>query len=124
MKVIDHPATNVLGHPTGRILQGREGYEVDLFAVLEHMAEHNDEGRMKAIELNASPYRLDLDWRLCKHAKGLGVPVAINPDAHSIRGLSDIAYGVMTARKGWIEPKNTLNSLDSDALAALMAPKP
>lgn len=121
MKVIDHPATNVLGHPTGRILQGREGYEVDLFAVLEHMAEHNDEGRMKAIELNASPYRLDLDWRLCKHAKGLGVPVAINPDAHSIRGLSDIAYGVMTARKGWIEPKNTLNSLDGEALEALMA---
>ena len=121
MKVIDHPATNVLGHPTGRILQGREGYEVDLFAVLEHMAEHNDEGRMKAIELNASPYRLDLDWRLCKHAKGLGVPVAINPDAHSIRGLSDIAYGVMTARKGWIEPKNTLNSLDGEALATLMA---
>jgi len=87
IRVIDHPATNVLGHPTGRILQGREGYEVDLFAVLEHMAEHNEEGRLKAIELNASPYRLDLDWRLCKHAKGLGVPVAINPDAHSVRGL-------------------------------------
>ena len=117
MRVIDHPATNVLGHPTGRILQGREGYEVDLFAVLEHMAEHNEEGRLKAIELNASPYRLDLDWRLCKHAKGLGVPVAINPDAHSIRGLSDIAYGVMTARKGWIEPQDTLNSLSAADLA-------
>ena len=99
LKVIDHPATTVLGHPTGRILQGREGYEVDLFAVLEHMAEHNEDGRLKAVELNASPYRLDLDWRLCKHAKGLGVPVAINPDAHSIRGLSDIAYGVMTAKR-------------------------
>ena len=120
MRVIDHPATTVLGHPTGRILQGREGYEVDLFAVLEHMAEHNDEGRLKAIELNASPYRLDLDWRLCKHAKGLGVPVAINPDAHSIRGLSDIAYGVMTARKGWIEPVDTLNSLTGEELAMRM----
>ena len=118
MKVIDHPATTVLGHPTGRILQGREGYEVDLFAVLEHMAEHNDEGRLKAVELNASPYRLDLDWRLCKHAKGLGVPVAINPDAHSIRGLSDIAHGVMTARKGWLEPKNTLNALGGTDLAS------
>ena len=121
MKVIDHPATTVLGHPTGRILQGREGYEVDLFAVLEHMAEHNDEGRLKAVELNASPYRLDLDWRLCKHAKGLGVPVAINPDAHSIRGLSDIAYGVMTARKGWLEPKNTLNALGGTDLASKLA---
>ncbi len=118
MRVIDHPATNVLGHPTGRILQGREGYEVDLFAVLEHMAEHNEEGRLKAVELNASPYRLDLDWRLCKHAKGLGVPIAINPDAHSVRGLSDIAYGVMTARKGWIEPQDTLNSLSAVDLAA------
>lgn len=117
LKVIDHPATTVLGHPTGRILQGREGYEVDLFAVLEHMAEHNEDGRLKAVELNASPYRLDLDWRLCKHAKGLGVPVAINPDAHSIRGLSDIAYGVMTARKGWLEPQDTLNTLSGAALA-------
>jgi DNA polymerase (family 10) len=118
LKVIDHPATTVLGHPTGRILQGREGYEVDLFAVLEHMAEHNQDGRLKAVELNASPYRLDLDWRLCKHAKGLGVPVVINPDAHSIRGLSDIAYGLMTARKGWLEEGDVLNSLSGEALAA------
>ena len=116
MQCIDHPATTVLGHPTGRILQGRDGYEVDLFAVLEHMAEHNEEGRLKAVELNASPYRLDLDWRLCKHAKGLGVPVIINPDAHSIRGLADISYGVMAARKGWIEPHDVLNSLSGEEL--------
>lgn len=120
LKVIDHPATTVLGHPTGRILQGRDGYEVDLFAVLEHMADHNQEGRLKAVELNASPYRLDLDWRLCKHAKGLGVPVVINPDAHSIRGLSDITYGLMTARKGWLEEGDVLNSLSGEALAARM----
>jgi len=82
------------------------------------MADHNEAGRLKAIELNASPYRLDLDWRLCKHAKGLGVPVAINPDAHSVRGLSDIAYGVMAARKGWIEPADTLNALSGAELAA------
>lgn len=120
LKVIDHPATTVLGHPTGRILQGRDGYEVDLFAVLEHMADHNQEGRLKAVELNASPYRLDLDWRLCKHAKGLGVPVVINPDAHSIRGLSDITYGLMTARKGWLEEGDVLNSLSGKALAERM----
>ena len=122
LRVIDHPATTVLGHPTGRILQGREGYEVDLFTVLEHMADHNDAGRLKAVELNASPYRLDLDWRLCKHAKGLGVPVAINPDAHSIRGLSDIAYGVMAARKGWLEPADTLNHLSAEALNERLNP--
>ena len=121
IRAIDHPATTILGHPTGRILQGRDGYEVDLFAILEHMAEHNDEGRLKAVELNASPYRLDLDWRLCKHAKGLGVPVIINPDAHSIRGLADVSYGVMAARKGWIEPQNVLNSLSASELTQRLA---
>jgi DNA polymerase (family 10) len=120
IQCIDHPATTVLGHPTGRILQGRDGYEVDMFAVLEHMATHNEEGRLKAVELNASPYRLDLDWRLCKHAKGLGVPVIINPDAHSLRGLADISYGVMTARKGWLEPSDVLNSLDAASLDAML----
>lgn len=115
---IDHPATTILGHPTGRILQGRDGYEVDLYAILEHMAEHNREGRMKAVELNASPYRLDLDWRLCKHAKELGVPLVINPDAHSVRGLADVGYGVMAARKGWIGPDNILNSLSANELLA------
>lgn len=118
IRCIDHPATTVLGHPTGRILQGRDGYEVDLFAVLEHMAEHNEEGRLKAVELNASPYRLDLDWRLCKHAKGLGVPVIINPDAHSVRGLADISYGVMAARKGWLEQGDVLNSLTAEDLVS------
>ena len=120
IRCIDHPATSVLGHPTGRILQGRDGYEVDLFAVLEHMAEHNDEGRLKAVELNASPYRLDLDWRLCKHAKGLGVPVIINPDAHSLRGLADISYGVMAARKGWLEANDVLNTLTAEQLLAMI----
>jgi DNA polymerase (family 10) len=114
IRCIDHPATSVLGHPTGRILQGRDGYEVDMFAVIEHMAEHNAAGRMKAVELNASPYRLDLDWRLCKYAKTNNVPVIINPDAHSVRGLADVAYGVMAARKGWLESDDILNSLSAD----------
>ena len=116
IRCIDHPATTVLGHPTGRILQGRDGYEVDMFAIIEHMAEHNAAGRLKAVELNASPYRLDLDWRLCKYAKTNNVPVVINPDAHSVRGLGDVAYGVMTARKGWLETDDILNSLSGDAM--------
>ena len=73
------------------------------------------------MELNASPYRLDLDWRLCKYAKTNNVPVIINPDAHSVRGLSDFAYGVMTARKGWLEANDILNSLSADALAARLS---
>ena len=111
LKCLDHPATTVLGHPTGRILQGREGYEVDLHSVLEYMSDANKDGQLKAVELNASPYRLDLDWRLCKRAKELEVPVVINPDAHSIQGLGDIDYGVMVARKGWLEDGDILNSL-------------
>tara|TARA_B000000532_G_scaffold191844_1_gene157875 strand:- start:13 stop:1851 length:1839 start_codon:yes stop_codon:yes gene_type:complete len=118
LKCLEHPATTVLGHPTGRILQGRDGYEVDLHTVLEHMSEANKEGELKAVELNASPYRLDLDWRLCKRAKELGVPVVINPDAHSIQGLGDIDYGVMVARKGWLEENDILNSLSGEAMTA------
>ena len=120
MRCIDHPSTTILGHPTGRILQGRDGYEVDMFAIIEYMAEYNKNGEMKVIELNASPYRLDLDWRLCKFAKTNNVPVIINPDAHSIRGLGDIAYGVMAARKGWLESGDVLNSLSGDDLATLL----
>ena len=118
LKCLEHPATTVLGHPTGRILQGRDGYEVDLHTVLEHMSEANKEGELKAVELNASPYRLDLDWRLCKRAKELGVPVVINPDAHSIQGLGDIDYGVMVARKGWLEENDIINSLSGDEMTA------
>ena len=120
MRCIDHPSTTILGHPTGRILQGRDGYEVDMFAIIEYMAEYNKNGEMKAVELNASPYRLDLDWRLCKFAKTNNVPIIINPDAHSIRGLADIAYGVMAARKGWLESGDVLNSLSGDDLATLL----
>jgi len=116
LKCIDHPATTVLGHPTGRILQGRDGYEIDLHSVLEYMSEYNANGTLKAVELNASPYRLDLDWRFCKRAKELGVPVVINPDAHSVKGLGDIDYGVMIGRKGWLESTDILNSLSGDEM--------
>ena len=116
LKCLDNPATTVLGHPTGRILQGREGYDVDLHTVLEYMSDANKDGNLKAIELNASPYRLDLDWRMCKRAKELNVPVVINPDAHSIKGLGDIDYGMMVARKGWLEHSDVLNTLTGEEL--------
>ena len=70
-----------------------------MYAIIDYMSDYNNDGVLKAVELNASPYRLDLDWRMCKYAKMKNVPVIINPDAHSIRGLGDIAYGVMAARK-------------------------
>ena len=85
------------------------------------MADYNANGKLKAVELNASPYRLDLDWKFCKRAKDLGVPVIINPDAHSISGLNDIRFGVMNARKGWLESSDVLNSLDHNEIFEILA---
>jgi len=73
IRAIENPTFTILGHPTGRILQGREGFPVDMHAILRRMGELNAEGQLKAVEINASPYRLDLDWRLCKYAKEQGV---------------------------------------------------
>ena len=116
--VVEHPSFTVLGHPTGRILQGRDGFEVDLPTVLRRMGELNAEGELKAVELNASPYRLDLDWRLLRYARDQGVPVLINPDAHSTQGLRDMHFGVEVARKGWIGPEDVLNTLSGAEMAA------
>lgn len=66
----------------------------------------------KIIEINANPYRLDLDWRYVKHAKEKGVKLAICPDAHGVEGLNDIRYGVGIARKGWLEAKDVINTYE------------
>ncbi len=95
----------ILGHPTGRLLLTREPYAIDMRAVIEKAA---DVGA--AIELNADPHRLDLDWRLCREAKERGVPIEIGPDAHSTQGLDNVDYGVGIARKGWLRPDDVLNA--------------
>jgi DNA polymerase (family 10) len=66
------------------------------------------------IELNANPHRLDLDWRLMKKAKELGIKIAVNPDAHHLDGLDDMAYGVGIARKGWLSREDVFNCRDID----------
>ena len=110
IRAVEDPTFTILGHPTGRILQGREGFPVDMHAVLRRMGELNSEGELKAVEINASPYRLDLDWRLCKYAKEQGVPICINPDAHDTDGLRDFWCGVQVARKGWLGAADVLNT--------------
>ena len=117
---VEDPTLTVLGHPTGRILQGREGFPVDMHAVLRRMGELNAEGELKAVEINASPYRLDLDWRLCKYAKELGVPVCINPDAHDTDGLRDFWFGVQMARKGWLSAADVLNTRSGAQMERLL----
>ncbi len=102
---IIHPATRIVGHPTARLLLKREGGEMDLNELIELAAEHNT-----AIEINASPHRLDLDWRYGNKAREVGMMTAINPDAHTTDGIDDIQYGVKIARKGKYEANRILNT--------------
>ncbi len=106
VRAMSHPATTFLGHPTGRILLSREGYPIHIPEVIEAARRYG-----VAIELNASPYRLDLDWRYCKMAKEAGVRLSIHPDAHGIHGLADTRMGVGVARKGWLSSGDLVNTL-------------
>jgi DNA polymerase (family 10) len=103
---IRNPFTTILGHPTGRLLLAREAYPIDHKAVIDACAE---EGVI--IELNAHPYRLDLDWRWIQYALSKGVKISINPDAHAMEGYGDMYYGVCAARKGGLSAEMTFNAL-------------
>ncbi len=109
IRALDNPFLTMLGHPTGRILLERPGYEVDLEAVIKKAASNE-----VILEFNANPYRLDLDWRWIRQAIGYGVKIAINPDAHSIGEIDLINSGLAIARKGWLESKNVFNTLEKD----------
>jgi DNA polymerase (family 10) len=100
-----NPSTTWLGHWTGRLLLGREGYDFDVDEVLKCAATES-----KSIELNANPYRLDVDWRLLPRLKELGIPIGIHPDAHSVGGLEDTRYGVWMARKAGLGRASVLNT--------------
>ncbi|MEQ1744380.1 MAG: PHP domain-containing protein [Saprospiraceae bacterium] len=105
VRAIENPYTTILGHPTGRLLLSREGYPLDWDAVFEACSR-----RGVAIELNANPYRLDLDWTLIPEARRHGIRISINPDAHSKDGIQDIRYGVLAARKGGLTAEGCFNS--------------
>ncbi len=113
VKAVSNPHVRVLGHPTGRLLLRREGYPLDHEAVLEACAEHG-----VAVELNASPWRLDMDWTFVRDATQRGVLVSINPDAHSVDGLKDTRWGVASAQKGGLTAEQSLTSKPADAFAA------
>lgn len=104
-RALRHPATTHWGHPTGRLLLGREGYACDVDHLLNVCAEEG-----VSVEFNANPHRLDLDWRWIGRARELGVPVSVNPDAHSPAGLSDARLTVGTAAKGGLTPDEVLNN--------------
>jgi DNA polymerase (family 10) len=114
-RAVRNPHVTMLGHPTGRLLLARAGYAVDLDAVIAAAAEA---GTM--IEINANPHRLDLDAEHCRKAKALGVPIVINPDAHSTGGLADLDYGVGVARRAGLGPADVFNAAAPSRVAVAL----
>ena len=113
LRALDDPHLTILGHPTGRLLLSRAPYALDVEAVLEKAAEVG-----AAVELNADPHRLDLDWRHLPRARALGVPIEIGPDAHSPRGLDHMTTGIGIARKGGLAARDVLNTRSADEVLA------
>ncbi|MBI1722807.1 MAG: DNA polymerase/3'-5' exonuclease PolX [Gemmatimonadetes bacterium] len=107
LKAMDDPHMAIMGHPTGRLLLSRDPYPIDMHAVIRAAAE-----RGVAIEINADPQRLDLDWRLCAEARDAGVTISIGADAHTIAGLANVDVGVGIARKAGLEARDILNTRD------------
>jgi DNA polymerase (family 10) len=113
IRAVSNPFVDILGHPTGRLLLTRDPYPLDLFAVIDAAA-----SRGVAIEINAHPQRLDLDPAGLRHGLAVGMKTSVNPDSHETAGLSDIAYGIDTARRGWCTAGDVLNALSLDELLA------
>lgn len=105
IRAIEHPHATMVGHLTGRLLLRREPYQLDAAKVIDAAIAHR-----VIIELNANPWRLDMDWRLWRKAADKGLLCAINPDAHDTEGLRHVAAGINSARKGWLTKAHVLNT--------------
>lgn len=116
IKAIENPYTTILGHPTGRLLLMREGYPIDHHKVIDACAANG-----VALELNAHPYRLDIDWRYIDYAMEKGVMVSVNPDAHEKMGYLDMHFGVLSGQKGGLQTSQTLNALNLVEFEAYLA---
>ncbi|MBL7917926.1 MAG: PHP domain-containing protein [Bacteroidia bacterium] len=111
IKAIENKYTSILGHPTGRLLLARPGYPINHKKIIDACAANK-----VSIELNAHPYRLDIDWRWIYYCIEKNVKVSINPDAHHVEGLNDMYYGVCVARKGMLTKEMCLNALELNEL--------
>lgn len=119
LAAIENPYTQIIAHPTGRLLLRRSGYDYDMERILDAAAKHG-----VAMECNAYPDRLDLRDVHLRMARDRGVKVVISTDAHSTTHLAFMRYGVITARRGWLEKKDVLNTLPADKFLAALRPKP
>ncbi|MGM0413931.1 MAG: DNA polymerase/3'-5' exonuclease PolX [Bacillota bacterium] len=108
---MENPNVNIIAHPRGRLLGRREAYPVDMDKIIKEAARTGT-----ALEINASPSRLDLDDHYARKAKEAGVKLAINTDAHHTRELKDMELGISVARRGWLEKDDIINTMDSDQL--------
>lgn len=113
VRALANPHVDILAHPTGRLLGSREPYDVDLEAVFAAARRHG-----KAVEINASPHRLDLADVHARRAIELGIPVAIDTDTHALSDLDHMALGIGAARRAWIEPERVLNTRSAEDLLA------
>ena len=118
IKAVENPYTTILGHPTGRLLLSRKGYDLDFKKVIDACAANGVE-----IEVNANPLRLDLDWRWHQYALEKGVMLSINPDAHRTEGFLDMHYGILAARKGGLYKEMCLNALTLTEIKKLFESK-
>jgi DNA polymerase (family 10) len=116
---IENPYTQIVAHPTGRLLLRREAYAYDMEKILDAAKKNS-----VAMECNAYPDRLDLNDVYLRMAKERGVKIVISTDAHSIKHLSFMNYGIATARRGWIEKADVINTLPLDKLLSVLRPKP
>ncbi|MFN8349762.1 MAG: helix-hairpin-helix domain-containing protein [Spirosomataceae bacterium] len=116
LRAIENPYTTILGHPTGRLLLAREGYPVDHQVLIDACAQNG-----VVIEINASPWRLDLDWRWIRYCMEKGVMLSVNPDAHEKDGYYDMHYGIGVARKGGLTKSMTFNALTLTEMEAYLA---
>lgn len=108
-RAMENPRLTILGHLTGRLLLAREAYELDVDRIFEEAGK-----RGVAIEINADPNRLDLDWRVLPAARAAGVRISLGADAHNVSGIRNMEYGIGIARKGWLTKGEILNTLTAD----------